>query len=68
MDKEIAALSSQQIAYRHLLTISDVAPLFAAAFLSEVDATLFSCGRELWRGADWFPASTFRAENSACLQ
>ncbi|SUI81355.1 Uncharacterised protein [Serratia quinivorans] len=47
LDKEIAALSSQQTAYRHLLTISGVGPLIAAAFVSEVDAVQFSCGREL---------------------
>ncbi|UHR04540.1 transposase [Escherichia coli] len=40
-------LSSQQIEYRHLLTIPDVGPLIAVAFLSEVDATQFSSGREL---------------------
>ena len=47
LDNEIAALSSQQIAYLHLLTIPGVGPLIAAAFLSEVDATQFSSGREL---------------------
>ncbi len=52
LDNEIAALSSQQTAYRHLLTIPGVGPLIAAAFLSEVDATQFSSGRELsaWCG------------------
>ncbi|EOH8097080.1 hypothetical protein ACMA55_004676 [Salmonella enterica subsp. enterica serovar Newport] len=35
LDSEIAALSSQQIAYRHLLTIPGVGPLIAAAFISE---------------------------------
>lgn len=52
LDSEIAALSSQQIAYRHLLTIPGVGPLIAAAFISEVDATQFSSGRELsaWCG------------------
>ncbi|CAQ90585.1 putative transposase (fragment) [Escherichia fergusonii ATCC 35469] len=38
MDNEIAALSSQQIVYHHLLTIPGVDPLIAAAFLREVDA------------------------------
>ncbi|MFW7226962.1 MULTISPECIES: hypothetical protein [unclassified Serratia (in: enterobacteria)] len=38
LDKDIAALSSQQTAYRHLLTIPGVGPLIAAAFISEVDA------------------------------
>ncbi len=49
---EIAALSSQQIAYLHLLTIPGVGPLIAATFISEVDATQFSSGRELsaWCG------------------
>lgn len=46
LDKEIAALSSQQTAYRHLLTIPGVGPLIAAAFISEVDAVQFSSGRE----------------------
>jgi flagellar biosynthesis/type III secretory pathway chaperone len=32
MDKEFAALSSQQIAYRHLLTILGVDSLIAAVF------------------------------------
>jgi len=52
LDKEIAALSSQQTVYRHLLTISGVGPLIAAAFISEVDALQFSSGRELsaWCG------------------
>ncbi|GAA3900482.1 hypothetical protein GCM10022405_27330 [Gibbsiella dentisursi] len=52
LDKEIAALSSQQTAYRHLLTIPGVGPLIAAAFISEVDAGQFSSGRELsaWCG------------------
>lgn len=52
LDNEIAALSSQQIPYRHLLTIPGVGPLIAAAFLSEVDVTQFSSGRELsaWCG------------------
>lgn len=52
LDKEIAALSSQQTAYRHLLTIPGVGPLIAAAFISEVDAVQFSSGRELsaWCG------------------
>ncbi|WP_238486006.1 transposase [Rahnella perminowiae] len=52
LDKEIAALSSQQTAYRHLLTIPGVGPLTAAAFISEVDAVQFSNGRELsaWCG------------------
>jgi transposase len=52
LDREIAALSSQQITYRHLLTIPGVGPLIAAAFLSAVDATQFSSGRELsaWCG------------------
>lgn len=51
-DKEIAALSSQQTAYRHLFTIPGVGPLIAAAFISEVDAVQFSSGRELsaWCG------------------
>lgn len=47
LDKEITALSSQQTAYRHLLTIPGVGPLIAAAFTSEVDAVQFSSGREL---------------------
>lgn len=38
LDREIAALSSQQTVYRHLLTIPGVGPLIAAAFISEVDA------------------------------
>ncbi|MGE4686820.1 IS110 family transposase [Yersinia enterocolitica] len=52
LDKEIAALSSQQTAYHHLLTIPGVGPLISAAFISEVDALLFSSGRELsaWCG------------------
>ncbi|HCM7229017.1 TPA: IS110 family transposase [Klebsiella aerogenes] len=52
LDSEIAALSSQQAVYRHLLTIPGVGPLIAAAFISEVDATQFSSGRELsaWCG------------------
>ncbi|KFC06152.1 transposase [Trabulsiella guamensis ATCC 49490] len=52
LDSEIAALSSQQTVYRHLLTIPGVGPLIAAAFISEVDATQFSSGRELsaWCG------------------
>ena len=52
LDSEIAALSSQQAVYRHLLTIPDVDPLIAAAFISEVDAAQFSSGRELsaWCG------------------
>lgn len=52
LDKEIAELSSQQAAYRHLLTIPGVGPLIAAAFISEVDAAQFSSGRELsaWCG------------------
>lgn len=44
LDKEISELSSQQAAYRHLLTIPGVGPLIAAAFISEVDAAQF--GRE----------------------
>ncbi|MDM3354928.1 hypothetical protein [Citrobacter sp. Cb004] len=44
LDSEIAALSSQQTVYRHLLTIPGVGPLIAAAFISEVDATQFSSG------------------------
>lgn len=44
LDEEIAELSSQQTAYRHLLTITGAASLIAAAFISEVDA--FN-GREL---------------------
>nr|UVY98684.1 Transposase IS116/IS110/IS902 family protein [Citrobacter freundii] len=67
LDSEIAALSSQQIAYRHLLTISGVGSLIAAVFLSEVDATQFSSGRELSAWCGLVPASTVRAENSACL-
>lgn len=47
LDNEIAVLSSQQIAYHHLLKIPGVGPLIAAVFLSEVDATQFSSGREL---------------------
>ncbi|MFM5217446.1 transposase [Aeromonas hydrophila] len=47
LDKELAELSSQQVAYHHLLTIPGVAPLIAAAVVSEVDATQFSSGREL---------------------
>lgn len=43
--KEIAALSSQQAVYRHLLTIPGVGPLTAAAFNSEVDAVQFFNGR-----------------------
>lgn len=52
LDSEIAALSSQQTVYLHLLTIPGVGPLIAAAFISEVDATQFSSGRELsaWCG------------------
>lgn len=52
LDSEIAALSSQQTAYRHLLTIPGVNTLIAAAFISEVDATQFSSGGELsaWCG------------------
>lgn len=52
LDSEITALSSQQAAYRHLLTIPGVGPLIAAAFISEVDAVQFSSGRELsaWCG------------------
>ncbi|MCD9672811.1 IS110 family transposase [Klebsiella variicola] len=52
LDSDIAALSSQQTVYSHLLTIPDVGPLIAAAFISEVDATQFSSGRELsaWCG------------------
>lgn len=52
LDSEIAALSSQQAVYRHLLTLPGVGPLFAAAFISEVYATQFSSGRELsaWCG------------------
>ncbi|WP_320151020.1 IS110 family transposase [uncultured Tolumonas sp.] len=52
LDREIAALSSQQTVYRHLLTIPGVGPLIAAAFISEVDAVQFSSGRELsaWCG------------------
>lgn len=41
LDKEIAELSSQQAAYRHLLTIPGVGTLIAAAFISEVDAAQF---------------------------
>ncbi|WP_231293104.1 transposase [Serratia symbiotica] len=51
LDGEIAALSSQQAAYRHLLTIPSVSPLITAAFISEVDAVQFSSGREL---SAWF--------------
>lgn len=47
LDKDIAALSSQQTAYRHLLTIPGVDPLIAAAFISEVYGGQFSSGREL---------------------
>lgn len=47
LDKEITVLSSQQTAYRHLLTIPGVGPLISAAFISEVDAVQFSSGREL---------------------
>ncbi|WP_262240080.1 transposase [Serratia liquefaciens] len=52
LDKDIAALSSQQTAYRHLLTIPGVGPLIAAASISEVDPVQFSSGRELsaWCG------------------
>jgi transposase len=52
LNREIAALSSQQTTYRHLLTIPGVGPLIAAAFISEVDASQFSSGRELsaWCG------------------
>lgn len=37
LDKELAELSSQQVAYHHLLTIPDVGSLIAAAVVSEVD-------------------------------
>lgn len=49
LDKELAELSSQQVAYHHLLTVG---PLIAAAVVSEVDATQFSSGSELsaWCG------------------
>lgn len=47
LDCEMAALSSQQTVYRHLLTIPGVGPLIAAAFISEVDTTQLSNGREL---------------------
>lgn len=52
LDGEIAALSSQQAAYRHLLTTPGVSPLITVAFISEVDAVQFSSGRELsaWCG------------------
>ena len=52
LDKELAELSSQPVAYHHLLTIPGVGPLIAAAVVSEVDATQFSSGRELsaWCG------------------
>ncbi len=52
LDKKLAELSSQQVAYHHLLTIPGVGPLIAAAVVSEVDATQFSSGRELsaWCG------------------
>lgn len=41
LDREIAALSGQQVAYHHLLTIPGVGPLIAAAVVSEVDAAQF---------------------------
>lgn len=47
LDKEIATLSSQQSAYRHLLTIPGMGPLIAAAFISEVTVAQFSSGKEL---------------------
>lgn len=52
LDGKIAALSSQQIIYHHLLTILSVSPLIAAVFINEVDAVHFSSGRELsaWYG------------------
>lgn len=52
LDKELAELSSQQVAYHHLLTIPGVGPLIVAAVVSEVDAPQFSSGRELsaWCG------------------
>jgi transposase len=52
LDKEIAALSSQQTAYRHFLTVPGVGSLIAAAFISEVDAVQFSNGKKLsaWCG------------------
>ncbi|EPP0237821.1 transposase [Escherichia fergusonii] len=67
MDNEIAALSSQQIVYHHLLTIPGVDPLIAAAFLREVDAAPVLEWRELSAWCGLVPPSTVRAENSACL-
>lgn len=67
LDNEIAALSSQQIAYRHLLTIPGVGPLIAAAFISEVDATQFSSGRELSAWCGLVPRQHSSGGNSVCL-
>lgn len=66
LDSEIAALSSQQTVYRHLLTIPGVGPLIAAEFISEVDATQFSSGREL-SGVVWtgFPPAQFGWKTTA---
>lgn len=52
LDKEIAALFSQQSAYRYLLTSPAVGRLIAAAFISQVTAVQSSSGRELsaWCG------------------
>lgn len=59
LDSDIAALSSQQTVYRHLLTIPGVGPLIAAAFISEVDAIQFSSGREL---SAWCIKDVFKYE------
>ena len=52
LDKENTALSSQQVAYHHLLTILGIGLLIAAAMVSEVDASRFSSGHNLsaWCG------------------
>ncbi|WP_157890151.1 transposase [Photorhabdus khanii] len=52
MDNEITALSRQQTAYPHLLTIPCVDPLIAGAFVNEVNAEQFLNGRQLsaWCG------------------
>lgn len=52
LDSEITALSAQQTSYCHLLTIPGGGSLIAADFISEVNASEFSSGRDLsaWCG------------------
>ena len=47
IEQSLAALCQQQPKYKVLMTIPGIGPLISAAFLSEVNAELFSKGRQL---------------------